>query len=216
MGQSTTDQTTESCSKERMLLTVQAEQHGDRINRPTQVPGSLCVNASYVGSYLRVPAVSTWELGEKVDSGCWENRDSSPIGSWVKTQSLLLEEGSPCCCWSIPRRFELQETSLNNLLVSPVGVKTDPEQKLSFHTVLFMGCSRQSYYFSNSHVWMWESDHQESWASKNCWFWTVVLDKTLESPLECKEIQPVHPKGDQSWVFTGRTDAEVEALMATW
>ena len=96
MGQSTMDQTTESCSKERVLLTVQAEQHGDRINRPTQVPGSLRVNASYVGSYLRVPAVSTWELGEKVDSGCWENGDSSPIGSWVKTQCLLLEEGSSC------------------------------------------------------------------------------------------------------------------------
>lgn len=74
------DQTTESCSKEKMLLPVQAEQHGNRINRPTQVPGRLHVNASFVGSYLRVPAVSTWKLCEKVDLGCWENRDSSPIG----------------------------------------------------------------------------------------------------------------------------------------
>ena len=58
---------------------------------------------------------------------------------------------------------------------------------------------------------MWEFDHKEAWAMKNWCFWTVVLEKTLESPLDCKEIQPVHPKGDQSWVFTGRTDAEAEA-----
>ena len=57
---------------------------------------------------------------------------------------------------------------------------------------------------------MWELDCKESWALKNWCFWTVVLEKTLESPLDCKEIQPVHPKGDQSWVFIGRTDAEAE------
>ena len=57
---------------------------------------------------------------------------------------------------------------------------------------------------------MWKLDYKESWAQKNWWFWTVVLEKTLESPLDCKEIQPVHPKGDQSWVFIGRTDAEAE------
>ena len=68
----------------------------------------------------------------------------------------------------------------------------------------------QRYSFSNSHVWMWELDHKESWAPKNWCLWTVVLEKTLESPLDCKEIQPVHPKGDQSWVFTGRTDTEAE------
>ena len=68
-----------------------------------------------------------------------------------------------------------------------------------------------SYYgFSSSHVWMWELDYQDSWVPKNWYFWTVVLEKTLESPLDCKEIQPVHPKGDQSWVFIGRTDAEGE------
>ena len=58
--------------------------------------------------------------------------------------------------------------------------------------------------------WMWELDYKESWAPKNWCFWTVVLEKTLESPLDCKEIQPVHPEGDQSWVFIGRTDAEAE------
>ena len=59
-------------------------------------------------------------------------------------------------------------------------------------------------------IWMWELDYKESWAPKNWCFWTVVLEKTLESPLDCKEIQPVHPKGNQSWVFIGGTDAEAE------
>ena len=64
--------------------------------------------------------------------------------------------------------------------------------------------------FSSGHVWMWQLDTEESWAPKNWCFWTVVLEKTLESPLDCEEIQPVHLKGDQSWVFIGRTDAEAE------
>ena len=72
------------------------------------------------------------------------------------------------------------------------------------------GPSSQGYGFSSGHVWMWELDYKESWAPKNWCFWTVVLEKTLESPLDCKEIQPVHPTGDQSWVFFGRTDAEAE------
>ena len=72
------------------------------------------------------------------------------------------------------------------------------------------GPSSQSYGFSRSHVRMWELDHKESWAPKNWCFWTVVLEKTLESPLDCKEIQTVHPKGNQSWIFIGKTDAEAE------
>ena len=71
--------------------------------------------------------------------------------------------------------------------------------------------SSQGYGFSSSHVWMWELDCEENWALKNWCFWTVVLEKTLESPLDCQEIQQVHPKGDQSWVFIGRTDAEAES-----
>ena len=70
--------------------------------------------------------------------------------------------------------------------------------------------SSQSYGFSSSHVWMWEVDYKESWAPKNWCFWTVVLEKTPESLLDCKVIQPVHPKGNQSWIFIGRTDAETE------
>ena len=68
----------------------------------------------------------------------------------------------------------------------------------------------QSYSFSSSHVLMWELDYKENWALKSWWFWTVVLEKTLQSLLDCKETQPVHPKGNQSWVFIGRTDAETE------
>ena len=70
--------------------------------------------------------------------------------------------------------------------------------------------SGQGYGFSNSHVWMWELDYKEGWVPKNWYFWTLVLEKTLESPLDCKEIQPVSCKGDQSWVFFGRTDVEAE------
>ena len=72
------------------------------------------------------------------------------------------------------------------------------------------GLSSQGYGFSSSHVWMWELNCEEGWAPKNWCFWTGVLEKTLESPLDCKEIQPVHPKGDQSWIFIGRTDVEAE------
>ena len=70
--------------------------------------------------------------------------------------------------------------------------------------------SSQGYGFSSSQVWMWELDYKESWAPKNWCLWTAVLEKTLKSPLDCKEIQPVHPKGDQSWVFIGNTDVEAE------
>ena len=75
------------------------------------------------------------------------------------------------------------------------------------------GPSSQSNGFSSGHVWMWKLDYKESWVLKNWCFWTVVLEKTPESPLNCKEIPLVNPKGNQSWMFTGRTDAEAEALI---
>ena len=68
----------------------------------------------------------------------------------------------------------------------------------------------KGYGFSSGHVWMWELDHKESWAPMNWCFWTVVLEKTLENPLDCKEIQPVHLKGNQSWMFIWKTDVEAE------
>ena len=73
-------------------------------------------------------------------------------------------------------------------------------------------CS-QSYGFSSSHVWMWELDHKEGWVMGNWWFWIVVLEKTLKSPLGSKEIKAVNPKGNKPWIFIGRTDAEAEALI---
>ena len=80
----------------------------------------------------------------------------------------------------------------------------------NIHYFANKGPPSQSYGFSSSHVWMWELYYKESWALNNWYFWTVVLEKTLESPLDCKEIQSVHPKGNQSWMFIGRTDAEAE------
>ena len=81
---------------------------------------------------------------------------------------------------------------------------------LNWHYMASKGPSSQSYGFSSTHVWMWELDYKDSWVPKNWCFWSVVLEKTLETPLDCKEIQPVHPKGNQSWIFIGRTDAETE------
>ena len=84
------------------------------------------------------------------------------------------------------------------------------QHKKQRHYFVSKVLSSQSYCFSSSRVWMWELGYKESWASKNWCFWTVVLEKTLESSLDCKEIQPVHPKGYQSWIFIGKTDVEAE------
>ena len=79
------------------------------------------------------------------------------------------------------------------------------------HYFVNKGLSIQGYGFSSGHVWMWELDCKENWVPKNWCFWTVVLEETLESPLDCKEIKPIHPKRDQSWLFIGRTDVEAES-----
>ena len=98
------------------------------------------------------------------------------------------------------------------LLGRKVMTNLDSTLKKQGHYFANKGLSRQTYHFSSSHVWMWELDYKykESWAPKNWCFWTVVLEKTLESPLDCKEIQPVHPKGGQSWIFIGGSDAEAK------
>ena len=84
-------------------------------------------------------------------------------------------------------------------------VMTNLDSILKSRDITNKGPSSQGYGFSNSHVWIWELDYKESWVPKNWCFWTVVLEKTLESPLDCKEIQPVLPKGDLAWVFIGGT-----------
>ena len=96
---------------------------------------------------------------------------------------------------------------------TPVPWKKNYDQprqhiKKQRHYFTSKGPSSQNNGFSSSHVWTWESDHKASWVPKNWCFWTVVLEKTLESPLDCKEMQLVHFKGNQSWIFIGRTDAE--------
>ena len=136
---------------------------------------------------------------------------SCPIISWeidgetVETVSDFILGGSKItadgdCSHEIKRCLLLESKVMTNL---------DSILK-SRHYFVNRGQSSQGYGFSSSHVWMWELDCEESWAPKNWCFWTVVLEKTLESPLDCKEIQPVHPQGYQSWVFTGRTDVEAE------
>ena len=105
------------------------------------------------------------------------------------------------CSHEMQRHLLLERkamTSIDRILISK-----DITFLTKFHLV-------KAVVFSSSHVWMWELDYKESWASKNWCFWTVVLEKTLEIPLDCKEIQPVHPKGNQSWIFIGRTDAKAE------
>ena len=107
------------------------------------------------------------------------------------------------CSHEIKRRLLLGRKAMTNL---------DSILKKQRHYFADKDPSSKGYGFSSSHVWMWELDHKESWVQKNWCFWTVVLEKTFESPLDCKEIKPVNPKGNQSWIFFGRTDAEAPML----
>ena len=140
---------------------------------------------------------------------------SGPITSWeidgetVETVSNFIFLGSKItadgdCSHEIKRRLLLGKKVMINL--DSIFKSRDITTK----TIANKGPSSQGYGFSSGHVWMWELDWEESWVPKNWCFWTVVLEKTLESPLDRKEILPVHPKGDQSWVFIGGTDAEAE------
>ena len=102
---------------------------------------------------------------------------------------------------------------LQNSLEPWEKIYDQPRQRIKKQWLYFAkkGSSSQSYGFNSGHQWMWEFDYKESWALKNWCFWTVVLEKTLESLLDSKETQPIHPKGNQSWIFGGRTDSEAEA-----
>ena len=94
-----------------------------------------------------------------------------------------------------------------------VMTKTRQHIKKQRHYFTNKDPSSQSYGFSSSHVWIWELDYKENWVPKNWCFWTVILEKTLESPLDCKDIQPVYPEGNQSWLFIEGTDAEAETTI---
>ena len=102
---------------------------------------------------------------------------------------------------------------VDSLPTELLGNPDQPRQhtKKQKHCFISKGPSSQSYGFSSSHVWMWELDYKESWALKDSCIWTVVLEKILESPLDCKEIKAGNPEGNQSWKFIGRTDAKAEA-----
>ena len=115
--------------------------------------------------------------------------------------------------WGAPKSLQDGDCSheIKRRLLLGRKVMTNPDSILKQrHYFANKGPPNQGYGFSNSHVWMWELNYKESWVPKNWCFWTVVLEKTLESPLDCREIQPVHPKGNQSWVFIRRTDVEAE------
>ena len=115
---------------------------------------------------------------------------------------------APKSLWTVTAARKLKE------LLAPWKKRNDkPRQHIKKQRHFFANkCPfSQSCGFSSSHVWMWELNYKKSWALKNWCCWTVVLEKTLESPLDCKEIYLVHPKGNQSWIFIGRSDAEVEA-----
>ena len=133
----------------------------------------------------------------------------------------ILELKNHCRCWLQPWNWKMLAPCKKSYDKPRQHIKKQKQQnsvkQLSFikkkkqrHYFANKGLSSQSYSFSRSHIWVWELDYKESWVLKNWCFWTVVLEKTLESPLDCKDIKAVNPKGNQSWIFIGRTDAEAE------
>ena len=115
--------------------------------------------------------------------------------------------------WGPPKSLQIVNAAMKLEMLAPWKKSYDQIRQhiqKQRHYFANKGPSSQSYCFSSGHVWMWELNYKESWALKNWCFWIVVLKKTLESPLDCKEIQPVYSKGSQSWIFIRRTDAEAE------
>ena len=149
--------------------------------------------------------------GLKLNTQKTKIMESGPIISWqidgetMETVTDLIFLGSKItadgdCSHETKRRLLLRRKAMTKL-----------DSILKSRNIADKGPSSQTYGFSSRHVWMWELDHKEGWAPKNGCFWTVALEETLESSLDCKEIKPVSPKGSQSWIFIGRTDAESEA-----
>ena len=156
-----------------------------------------------------------WKNGLKLNIQETKIMASSPITSWqidgetMKAVTDFIFLGSKItahgdCSYEIKRHLLLGRKAMTNL---------DNILKSRDITLLTKVCYSQSYGFSSSHVWMWELDYKDSWALNNGSFWTVVLEKTLESPLNCKEIQPVNSKENQPWLFIENTDVEAETLI---
>ena len=144
--------------------------------------------------------------------------DSEKVGLKLNIQKTKIMASGPITSWQIDGETVADFTFWGSKITADgdcsheIKSYDQPRQHIKKQRRYFVhkGPSNQGYDFSSSHVWMWELDYKESWALKNRLFWTVVLEKTLESFLDCKEIQPAHPKGDHSWVFIGRTDFEAE------
>ena len=175
---------------------------------------TLMAESEELKSLLMKVKEESEKVGLKLNIQKTEIMASSPITSWqidgktMETVADFIFGGSKItsdgdCSHTIKRCLLLGRKAMTNL---------DSIIKKQRHYFASKGPSVWSYSFSSSHVWMWELDHKESWVPKNWCFWTVVLEKTLESLLGCKEIRPVNPTGNQSWIFIGRTDAEAEAL----
>ena len=134
---------------------------------------------------------------------------------WKEWETLFL--GAPKSLQMVTATMKLWLLLLGRKAMTNLGINLcilkTLHVKKQRHYFVDKGQFSQSYGFSSSHVWMWELDHKEGWVLKNWCFWTVVLEKTLESPLNCKKIKPVNPKGNQSWIFKEKTDAEAEAAI---
>ena len=162
---------------------------------------------------------ATWRWRQRLEWGCHSQGMPRSAGD----KDALLDQTLVIFLWALfLTGFWLLQNHCNGAwsheiercLLLGRKVMTNLDSILKTETLLCQqGLSSQSYGFSNSHVWMWELDYKESWLPKNWCFWTVVLEKTLESPLDSKEIQPVHHKGNQSWMFIGRTDVEAETAI---
>ena len=156
----------------------------------------------------------------------WDQEESEKAGLKLNIQKTKIMASSPITSWQIDGKIMEIVTDFisGDSQITAVG---DCSYEIKRHLLLGRkamtnldsilktnkSSSSQSYGFSSSHAWMQELDYKESWVPKNRCFWNVVLEKTLESPLDCKEIKPVSPKGNQPWIFIGSSDAEAEALI---
>ena len=161
-------------------------------------------------SLLKKVKEESEKVGLKLNIQKMKIMASGPITSWkidgetVETVTDFIFLGS-----KITADGDCSHEIKGCLLLGRKGV-TNLDSIFKSRDIANKGPSSQSYGFSSSHVWMWKLDCKETWELKNWCFWTVVLEKTLESPLDGKEIQPVHPKGNQTWIFIGKTDTEAK------
>ena len=163
-----------------------------------QAPPPLGFSRQEHWSGLAISFSSSWKWKVKVKSFSHVQLLAT---SWTAAYQVPLSMG-----------FSRQEDWSGVPLPSPLLTYIHPiKEHLTVETD--KGPSSQNFGFSSSHFWMWDLDHKESWAPKTWCFWTVVLEKTLESPWDSKEIKPVHPKGNNSWIFIGKTNAEATPIL---